>query len=199
MDSIKPQLSAITPEQRTALIDMLYDTGARHDGEKGYFISNRLISLNADHVRAVDHSCKQFRQMYLDLKVYNLVPTANQAEDIKSRFKTMCSTKTADETLDSVLNKMGNNQHALLRLGDKPYLPVYNKLSEPDIREHIKKRRINGSTLSKTGRMSYAFASLKKTCLKHNISFWHYLKARLLEVSTNPPLSDEIRVVVTCG
>ena len=43
------------------------------------------------------------------------------------------------------------------------------------------------------------FASLKKTCLKHKISFWHYLKDRLCGESNIPPLSDLIRAAATCG
>jgi hypothetical protein len=43
------------------------------------------------------------------------------------------------------------------------------------------------------------FASLKKTCLKHKISFWHYLKDRLLGENKIPPLSALIRAAATCG
>ena len=58
-------------------------------------IINRLIPLNAEHVKAVDDTREQLWQIYRDLKTYKLEPTASQAEDIKSRFKTMCGTKTA--------------------------------------------------------------------------------------------------------
>src|SRR5664280_387520 len=57
-------------------------------------IINRLIPLNAEHVKAVDDIREQLWQIYRDLKTYKLEPTAIQAEDIKSRFKAMCSTKT---------------------------------------------------------------------------------------------------------
>jgi hypothetical protein len=56
-------------------------------------------------------------------------------------------------------------------------LPLHNNLSERDIREYVKKRKISGSTRSES---RDTFASLKKTCRKHGVSFWHYLKARLL-------------------
>jgi hypothetical protein len=162
-------------------------------------IINRLIPLNAEHVKAVDDTREQLWQIYRELKAYKLEPTAIQAEDIKSRFKAMCSTKTAYVALNLALQRMGNNQHELLRVLDKPYLPLHNNLSERDIRDYVKKRKISGSTRSEAGRRCRdTFASLKKTCLKHKISFWHYLKDRLLGESNIPPLSDLIRAAATC-
>ena len=112
----------------------------------------------------------------------------------------MCSTKTAYVTLNLALQRMGNNQHELLRVLDKPYLPLHNNLSERDIRDYVKKRKISGSTRSEAGRRCRdTFASLKKTCLKHKISFWHYLKDRLLGESNIPPLPDLVRAAATCG
>ncbi len=85
-------------------------------------IINRLIALNDDHVNAVDAVREQLWQLYRDLKTYKLEPTATQAEAIKSRFQTMCSTKTVYATLNQALKRMGNIQHELLRVLDKPYL-----------------------------------------------------------------------------
>jgi hypothetical protein len=163
-------------------------------------IINRLIPLNAEHVKAVDNTREQLWQIYRNLKAYKLEPTAIQAEEIKSQFKTMCGAKTAYVTLNLALQRMGNNQHELLRVLDKPYLPLHNNLSERDIRDYVKKRKISGSTRSEAGRRCRdTFASLKKTCLKHKISFWHYLKDRLLGESNIPPLPDLIRAAATCG
>jgi len=163
-------------------------------------IINRLIPLNAEHVKAVDNTREQLWQIYRNLKAYKLEPTAIQAEEIKSQFETMCGAKTAYVTLNLALQRMGNNQHELLRVLDKPYLPLHNNLSERDIRDYVKKRKISGSTRSEAGRRCRdTFASLKKTCLKHKISFWHYLKDRLLGESNIPPLPDLIRAAATCG
>ena len=92
-------------------------------------IINRLIPLNDLHIKAVGDAREQLWQIYRDLKAYKLVPTTSQAEDIKIRFKAMCSTKTAYMTLNLALKRMGNNQHELLRVLDKPYLPLHNNLN----------------------------------------------------------------------
>lgn len=159
-------------------------------------IINRLIPLNDTHVKAVDAVREQFWQLYRDLRRYKLEPT----EDITFRFQAMCSTETAYPTLNQALKQMGNNQQELFRVLDKPYLPLHNNLSERDIRDTVKKRKIIGSTRSDAGRKSRdTFAILKKTCLKHRLSFWHYLKDRLMGENDIPPLSDSIRAAATCG
>jgi hypothetical protein len=161
---------------------------------------NRLIPLNDEHVAAVDAIRGQFWSIYNDLKAYKQGPTATHAEAIRWCFQAMCHTQTAYATLNQVLKRLESNQHELLRVLDKPYLPLHNNLSERDIRDYVKKRKISGSTRSDDGRNCRdTFASLKKTCLKHGISFWHFLKDRLLGEQKIPPLSALIRAAATCG
>ncbi len=162
-------------------------------------IINRLIPLNDDHVKAVETVREQLWSIYRDLKTYKLNPDPEQVEMLKTRFQVMCSTKTSYATLNQALKRMGKNQHELLRVLDRPELPLHNNLSERDIRDYVKKRKISGSTRSDAGRRCRdTFASLKKTCLKHGISFWHYLKDRLLRGNTIPPLPELIRLSATC-
>ena len=111
-------------------------------------IINRLIALNDDHVNAVDAVREQLWQIYRDLKAYKLDPTATQVEAITLRFQTMCSTQTVYATLNQSLKRMGNNQHELLRVLYKPYLPLHNNLSERDIHDYVKKRKISVSKRS---------------------------------------------------
>ena len=67
----------------------------------------------------------------------------------------------------SELKRMRRNQEELLRVLQRPELPLHNNLSESDIRDHVKKRKISGSTRSESGRRCRdTFASLKKTCRK---------------------------------
>ena len=64
----------------------------------------------------------------------------------------------------------------LLKVLERPDLPLHNNASEQDIREFVTKRKISGSTRSESGRRCRdTFASLKKTCRKLGISFWEYL------------------------
>lgn len=163
-------------------------------------IINRLIPLNDEQAKAVDAVRELLWQLYFDLKAYKLKPDPEQIEPIRQRFQAMCSTKTTYATLNQALKRMGKNQHELLRVLDRPDLPLHNNLSERDIRDYVKKRKISGSTRSDNGRQCRdTFASLKKTCLKHGISFWHYLKDRLLGENKIPPLPELIRAATTCN
>jgi hypothetical protein len=163
-------------------------------------IINRLIPLNDEHINAIDATREQLWSIYHDLKAYKLNLVLEQVETLKLRFQVMCGTETGYATLNQALKRMDDNQHELLRVLDKPYLPLHNNLSERNIREYVKKRKISGSTRSDAGRQCRdTFASLKKTCLKHKISFWHYLKDRLLGENKIPPLSALIRAAATCG
>ena len=76
---------------------------------------------------------------------------------------------------------------------DHPELPLHNNLSESQIREHVKRRKISGGTKSESGRQSLdTFASLKKNCRQYGLLFWHYLTDRLAGSGTLPRLADEI-------
>ncbi len=163
-------------------------------------VINRLIPLNEDHEKAVNWVREQIWQLYADIKCYKINPQVDQVEEIRARFVEVCRTKTCYETLNQALKRLEHNQHELLRVLDKPWIPLHNNLSERDIRDYVKKRKISGSTRSEAGRKSRdTFASLKKTCRKHGISFWHYLRDRISGAAQIPRLSELIYQASTCG
>jgi Transposase IS66 family len=88
---------------------------------------------------------------------------------------------------------MHRNKAELLRVLERPALPLHNNLSERDIREYVTKRKISGSTRSDDGRRCRdTFASLKKTCRKHGVTFWAYLRDRVFGIGAIAPLADWI-------
>jgi hypothetical protein len=63
---------------------------------------------------------------------------------------------------------------------ERPEIPLHNNLSENDIREWAKKRKISAGTRSELGRRCRdTFISLKKTCRKPGVSFRQYLQDRI--------------------
>ena len=92
------------------------------------------------------------------------------------------------------LPRMAKNKPELLRVLDRPELPLHNNLSEGDIREYVKRRKISGGTRSDNGRRCRdTFASLKKTGRKLGIHFWGYVNDRVRHEEKIPPLSDLIK------
>lgn len=77
--------------------------------------------------------------------------------------------------------------------GRAPYQGAHNNLSEGDIREQVKRRKISGGTRSDDGRRARdTFASLKKTCRKLRVSFWTFLGDRVRDAGAIPSLPSLI-------
>ena len=76
---------------------------------------------------------------------------------------------------------------------ERPEIPLHNNLSENDIRDYVKKRKISATTRSAAGRAARdTFLSLKKTCQKLGLSFWHYLQDRLAVSTLNSKATRKI-------
>ncbi len=160
---------------------------------------HRLIPLNDEHKNAVTFIRSGIWAIYKDLKAYKKSPTKEQKKQIEVDFFNLFQTHTSYETLNQLLKRIARNKHELLRVLDRPELPLHNNLSEGDIRDYVKKRKISGSTRSENGRRCRdTFASLKKTCRKHGISFWKYLNDRTSKTNQIPSMADVIQNAA-CG
>jgi len=95
--------------------------------------------------------------------------------------------------LNLALERLYKNKAELLLVLERPEIPLHNNLSENDIREYVKRRKVSGSTRSEQGRRCRdTFTSLKKTCRKLGVSFWEYLLDRLSKRKEIPPLQKLI-------
>ena len=84
----------------------------------------------------------------------------------------------------------------LLKVLDRPEIPLHTNGSENDIRCHVTRRKVSGGTRSDLGRdCRDAFLGLAKTCAKLGITFWDYLGARLTvsNLPNVPQLPDLVR------
>lgn len=155
---------------------------------------NRLIPLNETARKGIDWAREQIWDLYADLKAYKAEPNEELRLEIDGRFDEVCSTKTEFESLNDALGRLHRNKEELLLVFEKPWLPLHNNVSEQDLREYVKKRKISGSTRSELGRRCRdTFTSLKKTCRKHGIRFWDYLMDRVSGKHAVLPLPEYIR------
>ncbi len=84
-------------------------------------------------------------------------------------------------------NKIHANKEQLLRVRDRPDIPLKTNTSETAVRSFVTKRKISGETRSVAGKQARdTFLSLLKTCTKLTISFWDYLGARLKIPDADP-------------
>ena len=155
----------------------------------------KLVGFTDQQRAALEQIRTVVWELYRDLKAYKVAPTQDAKRALEKRFDDLCATQTCFTSLNLALKRMAHNKPELLMVLERPELPLHNNLSEGDIREYVKRRKISGGTRSEDGRRCRdTFASLKKTCRKLGISFWTYLKDRLLGTKQIPPLSDLIEV-----
>jgi len=152
---------------------------------------NKLIGLTDEQKQATDSIRSELWDLYASLKKFKENPDEQKKADIEAKFDEIFTKTTCFASLNNALERIHRNKRELLRVLDFPDIPLHNNLSENDIREYVKRRKISGSTRSELGRQCRdTFTSLKKTCRKLNISFWDYLKDRLYGFNDIPFLPD---------
>lgn len=163
----------------------------------------KVIPVNRHQVNAQYWCLNWFWDIYRDLKAFKEEPSKTKSDYIRQSFDALMQTQTGSTELQRALGGLMVIKEELLMVLDDPTLPLHNNLSESQIREHVKRRKISGGTRSDAGRHSRdTFASLKKTCRQHGFSFWEYLTDRLKGTGSIPRLADVIEYVscwLPCG
>src|SRR3954462_12531154 len=117
---------------------------------------------------------------YADLKAYRREPSRRRRAELRARFDRIFKRRTGFAVLDRLLDRLHANKPELLRVLDRPEIPLHTNGSENDIRAQVTRRKVSGGTRSDIGRdCRDAFLDLAKTCAKLGLSFWDYLGATL--------------------
>lgn len=154
----------------------------------------RLVPHNEEHRAAIEHVRSQIWELYQDLKAYREQPQEAQRAVLAERFDALVERRTAYPSINGVLKELRDHKADLLRVLERPEIPLHNNAVESDIREYVKRRKISGGTRSSAGRQCRdTFASLKKTCRKLGVRFWEYLQDRVRGLGRLPRLADVIR------
>jgi hypothetical protein len=133
---------------------------------------------------------------YGSLKQYKLAPSPQYAQVLRARFDRIFKRgATGYVMLDRLLKRLFRNKEALLRVLDRPEIPLNTNASENNIRAFVTKRKVSGGTFSEKGRDARdIMLGLAKTCMKLKLSFYEYLGSRLgLPGPPIPPLTELIR------
>jgi hypothetical protein len=156
---------------------------------------NRLIPVNDENKILVEETREEIWNLYQKLKEYKLDPALNMKDVINSEFDEFANKTTTYDALNTALQYFKNNKSDLLKVLENPSIPLHNNLSERDIRDYVKKRKISGSTRSDNGRKARdTFASLKKTCKKLAVSFNKYLHDRISGENKIENLGESVKL-----
>jgi hypothetical protein len=154
----------------------------------------KLIPHNEEHRAVIEKIRTLVWDLYKDLKAYRNKPDELQKPLLAARFDTMVEQRTGYPNIDGVLKEMRDHKADLLRVLERPEIPLHNNAMESDIREYVKRRKISGGTRSDAGRRCRdTFASLKKTCRKLGLCFWEYLQDRVRGLGQIPRLAEVLR------
>jgi hypothetical protein len=154
----------------------------------------QLIPLTDKQRHAHDAVRDAIWSYYQRLKAYRDSPTPRRRARLEADFHRLFLKKTGWSELDEALRKIHGKREELLLVLDHPEIPLHNNLSENDIRQYVKKRKISAGTRSDAGRRCRdTFLSLKTTCRKLGVTFWQYLRDRICGLHEIPPLADLIR------
>ena len=154
----------------------------------------KLVPHNDQHRAEIEKIRSQIWELYKDLKAYREKPDQAQRPLFEARFDALVEQRTGYPSIDGVLKEMRDHKADLLRVLERPEVPLHNNAEESDIREFVKRRKISGGTRSDAGRRCRdTFASLKKTCRKLGLRFWEYLQDRVRGLGKIPRLADLIR------
>ena len=75
------------------------------------------------------------------------MPDGKNKIALEKCFDEIFSTQTCCEVLDTALCRIAKNKTESLLVLDRPYIPLYNNLSESDISEYVKKCKISGGNV----------------------------------------------------
>jgi hypothetical protein len=155
----------------------------------------RMIPINDTHRVAIEKMREEIWQLYKDLKAYQVQPAAANQAALEARFDALVGQATDfPASLGGVLKEMREHKAELLRVLERPEVPLHNNGRESDIRGYVKIRKISGGTRGDAGRRCRdTFASLRKTCRKLGVSFWAYVRDRVRGLGQVPRLAELIR------
>jgi len=161
---------------------------------------HRLDTFTPAQHAAQQHMRGLIWWFYADLKAYRADPSARRRRELRARFERIFRRRTGFVMLDRLLARLLTRKSALLRVLDRPEIPLHTNGSENDIRSQVTRRKISGGTQSEAGRNCRdAFLGLAKTCAKLGVSFWDYLGHRLgvPGAACVPALPDLVRLRAT--
>lgn len=158
----------------------------------------RLVPISTKQRRAHEQVRDEIWTYYQQLKAYRQHPAKREKRRLAREFDRLFLQTTDFAELNAVLRTLHGKQAHLLLVLEHPEIPLHNNLSENDIRQFVKKRKISAGTRSDLGRRCRdTFLSLKTTCRKLGVSFWKYLQDRINGFGTIAPLDQIIKEQAT--
>ena len=154
----------------------------------------KLTPVVPRHQTALDTFLGRFWHYYRDLKAYREAPTDREKDRLSAAFDTLFATRTGYTALDDRIAKTAAKKHALLRVLEKPSLPLTNNPVELGARRRVRKRDVSFGARSPAGIRAWdVFHTIIGTAQLLGVNVLHYLQDRFSGACRLPALADLIR------
>jgi hypothetical protein len=154
----------------------------------------KLMPGSPKQVKAVELVREAIWCFYRSLKLWKQSPSPGGERAFRRQFDKIFGLRTGYKELDELLARLARRKDELLRVLERPEIPLHTNASENDLRAWVIKRKISGGTMSVNGRLARdVMLGLSKTCRKLGLSFFTYLGDRLGlngDQPRIPPLAD---------
>ncbi|MBA1158917.1 IS66 family transposase [Microvirga mediterraneensis] len=140
----------------------------------------KLMPASPKQAQAVELVRETIWCFYRGLKLWKQSPTPGAEASFRRQFDRIFGQRTGYKELDERLARLARRKAELLRVLERPEIPLHTNASENDLRAWVIKRKISGGTMSADGRVARdVMLGLSKTCRKLRLSFFDYLGDRL--------------------
>lgn len=156
----------------------------------------KLMPKTPEQTRKLEKVRDQIWGLYRDLKLWKQKPSAMDGPVLAQRFDDIFGQRTRYKELGQLLDRLHRRKSELLKVLERPEIPLHTNASENDLRACVTKRKVSGGTVSEDGRLARdVMLGLMKTCRKLGISFFAYLGDRLGINGTHEPIPPLPRLV----
>jgi hypothetical protein len=154
----------------------------------------KLMPASPKQAKALELVREAIWRFYRSLKLWKQSPSPGGERAFRQQFDKIFGLRTGYKDLDALLARLARRKDELLRVLERPEIPLHTNASENDLRACVIKRKISGGTMSADGRLARdVMLGLSKTCRKLGLSFFTYLGDRLglnPDQPRIPPLAD---------
>jgi len=114
----------------------------------------KMMPKTPEQTRKLEKVRNQIWALYGDLKLWKQKPCAKEALVLTKRFDDIFGQRTRYKELGRLLARLHRRKSELLKVLERPEIPLHTNASENDLRASVTKRRISGGTMSADGRQA---------------------------------------------
>jgi len=153
----------------------------------------KLEPVVALHQTLLKDFLTRFWAYYDQLLEYRQRPTAQEALRLEAEFDALFGAPSGYAELDKRIASTRSNKISLLLVLKFPELPLHNNPAELGVRGRVRKRDVSFGPRTEEGKQAWdTFMTLAATTKKLKVSFYEYVRDRILKKNAIPPLADLI-------